>query len=362
MNIVFRVDSSHVMGIGHIMRCMALADVLRDKGHNVDFICRDMPGNYIFALKDKNFTVIELPYDIRLQKQLRVLSQYQQWLGESKEVDLQQTLSYLAKMKQIDWLVVDHYGIDDNWEAACRPYVKKIMIIDDLADRAHDCDLLLDQNYSADSMNRYVGLVTDYCKKLLGPYFALMRPEFNEARKKIINRDGKVERLMVSLGGTDASNGTQKVLEAIYLSKCSSLQVDVVVGAASQHKNEIQKWCEDHQNYHFHYGAKNMAEIMGNADLAIGAGGGTTWERCCLGLPSLVIQTANNQEELIKQGVSANIIEYLGDLGNLSKDKIAQRLNEIIADPEQLIMMSQAGMALVDGLGVNRVVTEMMKL
>lgn len=362
MNVCFRVDSSHQMGIGHLMRCMVLAENLRQQGHTVTFICRELPGNYIFTLKSKHFPVIVLPYDASTAVSLLHLPQHQQWLGALSEIDLQQTLAYLSQVRNIDWLVVDHYGLDIAWEAACRPYTKKILIIDDLADRLHDGDILVDQNYYLHSSSRYENRVPSQCKTFIGPHYALLRAEFHEIRQKINQRVGDIRRLMVSLGGSDTSNGTQKVLQGIHHSVFKDLSVDVVLGATSLHQEEIKRWCAERENYHFHCPAKNMAEIMENADLAIGAGGTTTWERCCLGLPSLVIQIANNQKELIHQGLAINIFEYLGDMATLNVTDIVEKLNEIATNPRRLKLMSQNGMNLVDGLGAQRISAEMLTI
>jgi UDP-2,4-diacetamido-2,4,6-trideoxy-beta-L-altropyranose hydrolase len=361
MNIIFKVDASHRMGTGHVMRCMTLADALSKKGHKVTFICRELPGNSIAVLKDKNFSVVSLPYNPKIQSLLEMLSEHEQWLGTSKEVDIQETLSYLSKTEKVDWLVVDHYGLDSWWETACRPYAKKIMVLDDLADRIHDCDILVNQNYYVDTADLYKNQVPSHCKKLIGPYYALLRPEFSEARKKSVSRDGVVQRLMVFLGGANYHNVTLKILSGIAHLNYPGLYVDVVLGVTSQYQDEIREFCAE-KNYHFHCPARNMAEIMQNADLSIGAGGSTTWERCCLGLPSLVVAVASNQDGLIKQAVSANILEFLGNIAALDENRIAVRLQKSIFNLKKLEAMSQNGMSLVDGLGVGRVVDEILML
>ncbi|EKD71159.1 MAG: GCN5-related N-acetyltransferase [uncultured bacterium] len=362
MKVVFRVDSSHSIGTGHVMRCMVLADALREKGYSVFFLCRDLPGNHIFALKDKNFCVITLPFNSQEQEALKVLPEHQQWLGTTIQKDCEVTLFQLSLLGNIDWLVIDHYALDNTWETACKAFAKKIMVIDDLADRQHICNLLLDQNYYSNPEKRYNTRLPHDCKTLIGPQFALLRSEFEEIRKKIFPYDGKVKRLMVSLGGCDPDNVTRKVLEGIAGSNCYDLEVDVVLGATSQHKVDIQKWCNQRKNYHFHSPSHNMAELIKNADLAIGAGGISTWERCCLGLPSLVVSIANNQDKLISEACSANAIDYLGNIHDLDVPTIARKLNELVNNPQKLQFMRQIGMSLVDGLGTKRVVNTILSL
>lgn len=360
MNIFFRVDSSNHMGMGHVMRCMVLANTLRKINHSVTFICRELPGNSIDALRDAGYPIILLPFDNMAQKVLLKLPQHKQWVGASRELDLQQTLVHLKKSKPIDWLIIDHYGLDVFWENSFRPYIKKIMVLDDLQDRSHDCDILLDQNFYIHSLDRYHNQVPKHCKLLIGPQYALLRPEFKKQREHVANRDGEIRRLMVSLGGSDNSNGTRKILEGIHLSNYKNLPVDVILTANSPHKYDIQKLCAIHKNLHFHCSTNNMSGLMNNASLSIGAGGTTTWERCCLGLPCLVVRVANNQDELIKQGLLANLFDYIGDIFVLQAEDIANKLNQIGKDPNKLLSMSQNGMNLIDGSGVNRVVYEIL--
>lgn len=359
MNVIFRVDSSLEMGTGHVMRCMVLADELDHEGHNVTFICRELPGNLIFLLKEKHFTVFSLPYSQASRHEISNLNEHRKWLGEKIEIELQQILSYLSKLNKIDWLVVDHYALDNTWQIPCRAYADKIMVIDDLADRNHDCDILLDQNYYSNPTNRYTMRVSNDCKQLIGPNFALLRPEFRETRQSLSNRDGKLQRIMVSLGGNDSHNVTRKIIDGIKASNYSNLPVDIVLGQTSPHKEEIQRLVKKHKNYYFHSPAKNMAELMKNADLAIGAGGTSTWERCTLGLPTLVVNMANNQTQLINEGLKANIFDYLGDISSLDPNQIAKKLNDIASNAKKLQDMSKNGMQLVDGLGVKRVIEAM---
>lgn len=176
MQIVFRVDSATQIGSGHLMRCLTLATALREKGATCAFVCRSHPNNLIALLRQKGFTVYELPQGTEPRSS--------DDLGVPLEVDAQQTQTLLEKLGQVDWLVVDHYGIDANWERFLRPWVKRIFVIDDLADRPHDCDVLLDQNYTH-RQDRYDGLVPAHCSLLLGPQYALLRSEFIAAREKL---------------------------------------------------------------------------------------------------------------------------------------------------------------------------------
>ena len=362
MNILIRTDSSHNIGIGHVMRCLVLAETLRDQGHTVTFMCRELPGNINFHIINKNFSLISLPYNESQQASLSIYSLHQQWLGEIRKIDIQQTLSHLAQIDPIDWLIVDHYGLDLSWESQYRNYTKQLLVIDDLADRKHDCDILLDQNYYRDPSLRYHNLLPYHCNTLIGPQYALIRSEFIEARKNITSRRKKIQRLMVSLGGSDNHNGTETILMGIQHLNRDDIHIDVVLGATSPNKEIIREFCAINKNFSFHCPAKNMAELMQDADLAIGSSGSTTWERCCLGLPSLVVKIAENQNEIIHQGLSIGIFNYLGEVSALDEHTVTDKLNDIIYKSEVLQAMSNNGMQLVDGLGAQRVVEKMQLL
>ena len=172
MRAIIRADSSSVIGTGHIMRCLTLADYMRQNGGDVKFICRDLPGNIVSYIQSKNYPVILLDYE---QSDPSPLSKYEKWLGITRENDCKQCGEILSNEDNIDWLIVDHYALDERWEAQLRKYVKNIMAIDDLANRGHDCDILLDQNLHIDMEERYCELVSESCRQLLGPRERLRR-------------------------------------------------------------------------------------------------------------------------------------------------------------------------------------------
>jgi len=286
LKVAFRAESSAAIGTGHVMRCRALQEALATRG-----------------------AVVVSP-------------------GE-----------------QSDWLVVDHYSLDETWEKQQRQKAARIAAIDDLADRKHDCDLLLDQNFFPDAASRYDGLVPARCRKLLGPRFALLRKEFSTTRRNLRERNGIVRRILVSFGGIDAGNETSKVISLL---KPLRLAVDVVAGAANPHANRIARECAE-AGFTFHRQATNMAELMAAADLAVGAGGSTTWERCALGLPTLQVAIAPNQEALSVALADAGLVTFLG--GSITVEAIKDAIN----NPEKLQQQSERMKALVDGEGAKRV-------
>ena len=254
-------------------------------------------------------------------------------------------------MPRLSWLIVDHYALDKRWEGQMRPFTGKIMVIDDLADRPHDCDLLLDQNLYKGMERRYEGLVPDHCERLLGPRYALLRPEFAAARRTLRHRDGRVRRILVFFGGSDLSNETAKALEAIRLLNRSDIAVDVVVGASNAKGDMIREICQRMPNTCFHLQVENMAELMALADLAIGAGGTTTWERCYLGLPTIVLVLADNQREVAEAMSAAGAIRNVGWHADVTSTGLAEALRMAMASPDFLNAMSERCFAIMGGPG-----------
>ncbi|AEG59495.1 UDP-2,4-diacetamido-2,4,6-trideoxy-beta-L-altropyranose hydrolase [Desulforamulus ruminis] len=348
MKILIRTDSSYQIGSGHVMRCLTLAEALREEGNDVCFISRDLPGNLNDFIKEKGFKVYRLPYAKEQSKDLIKITRHSHWLGVHWKVDAQQTIEILSKEGlDIDWIVIDHYSLDKLYEINLRPFVKKIMIIDDLADRPHECDMLLDQNYYKNMSNRYKGLIPDNCITLLGPKYALLRPEFVRARRKLKNRSGVVNKILVFLGGTDPTNQTMKVLNAISKLNLNHIQVDVIVGQSNPHSQQIRKFCKLAPNFIFHTQVNNMAELMANSDLAIGAGGSTTLERCFLGLPTIALIVADNQAATTNAVAEAGALINLGWSKNITAEKIALEIKNIIAKPTLLRQMSQSSIWLM---------------
>jgi UDP-2,4-diacetamido-2,4,6-trideoxy-beta-L-altropyranose hydrolase len=230
--IIIRTDATLKIGSGHVMRCLTLAEALRDSGAEVRFVCREHSGNLIELIRETEFFVHELPVSEDFEpggtSDSNSRSEYASRLGASLEQDARETINVIQKNIP-DWLIVDHYSLGQAWENRLRPHVHKIMVIDDLADRPHDCDLLLDQNYFQDDVTRYNGLVPPTCTKLFGPQFSLLRPEFAEARKHLKPHNGKVQRVFVFFGGTDSDNITGKALEALSFPELIHLKVDVVM-------------------------------------------------------------------------------------------------------------------------------------
>ena len=351
MKVVFRTDASAQIGSGHVMRCLTLADALRDRGAEVMFVCREHAGNLCDFIENKGYQLCRL---LAPAERCSVLdwNQHANWLGVHWEQDARETIS---SFDRCDWLIVDHYALDRKWETLIRPTAEKIMVLDDLADRHHDCDLLLDQNYYPAMSSRYEKLVSDTCQQLIGPKYSLLREEFILQRNKLSPKEGAVSRALIFLGGNDPSNVTEKVLKAIHNSGLVDLTIDVVIGSGNSNKDSISALCAASlPKVNIHCQIDNMAELMVKADFVVCSGGTITWERCCLGIPAIVIATAENQVDLSSFNAKSGLCLYLGRSKNVSIEKIENALSLFCNAPELLQSFSDKSKDVVDGRGVNR--------
>ncbi len=351
MKVVFRVDASIMMGTGHIMRCRTLATALKKHGAQIRFITRAHPGHLGYMLASDGFAVTVFPPSAGIENKG---NDYVAWLGVSQQEDADQTIAALAN-QLCDWLIVDHYGLDQVWEAQLKLHTSKLMVIDDLANRPHECDLLLDQNYTVASLERYQPWVSAPCQLLLGPRYALLRPEYAQYRDTMAPRTSDIKRVLVFMGGADNANITGKVLTALSIVQLAHLEVDVVIGPNFIHQSRVTEQANARPNTHIHGPLPHLADLMAEADLAIGAGGATTWERLCMSLPSLVLSTAENQIPACEALASSGLIWYLGDAHKLDVPAIESALLEALAAMGTLHDLVTSNQTLVDGRGVSRV-------
>lgn len=353
MNIAIRVDASTAMGTGHLVRCRTLGRALRQQGAAVRFICRANPGHAIDALREEGFVVAALP-EPEAPEDESADEDYARWLGVSQSRDADETIAALESRP--DWLVVDHYGLDAEWEQRLRPHARRILVIDDLANRDHDCDALLDQNYNPDAEARYAERLPTEATRLLGPRYALLGSEYAAYRREVGAHSGRVDRVLVFFGGTDPDNLTGRTLEALSHLAFADVAVDAVLGPNNPHREVLSRPAEARPGITLHAPRPHLADLMAAADLAIGAGGSTTWERCCLGLPSLVVSVADNQRPACEALAADGLIVYLGHADEVSNAGIREALRNLHDDPERLARLAEIGRRIVDGQGTSRVV------
>ena len=359
MNVAFRADASLDIGIGHVMRCLTLADALRERGANCHFICREPPGHLTDLIRKRGFSVHALSYCKPLERPKDEIAASQpahvHWLGSDWQTDARQTGAILAEL-QPDWLVVDHYALDARWERAMKGDYKKLLVIDDLADRVHECDILLDQNWFGDATpNRYREYVPENCVLLLGPCYALLKSEYALLRSLMPPRDGIVKRILVFMGGSDPTNETGKVMDALAHPDLGHLVVDVVIGVNHPDPEGVAKQISKRPDTHLYGSQASLAGWMVRADLMISAGGYTSWERMCLGLPAIVISIADNQTSTNNSMSESGYIDFLGEKEIVTSEIIVSSVRRCMDDPARLKKMSDMGQKLVQGNGLELV-------
>tara|TARA_B100000378_G_scaffold148534_1_gene119941 strand:+ start:1306 stop:2406 length:1101 start_codon:yes stop_codon:yes gene_type:complete len=359
VKVAFRTDASVQIGTGHVMRCLTLADELARQGHQCRFVCREHEGHLgdLIASKGYGLTLLPSHSDSELVLKDRGSDNYALWLGVPWQEDARQTLDALKAWKP-DWLVVDHYALDAKWERALADAAGKIMVIDDLANRPHECAMLLDQNLGRAGSD-YDGLVPVGCQRLTGPRYALLRPEFAKLREQSLKRrrNPELRRILVSLGGVDRTNVTGRVLEALSESALPrSTELDIIMGAAAPYLDDVrQQAARLPFQATVSVNVKDMAQRMCLADLSIGAAGSTSWERCCMGLPSVTVILAENQREIAealakyKAGLLVDIPQFTEELTGLIK--------MYAGDVEMRQLLSQNAAQVCDGGGADRVVS-----
>ena len=363
MKIVFRTDSSHQIGSGHVMRSLTLADALKEQGCDCAFVSRLHPGNLNELIRQRGYGVHELAVCTReasRKDQSAPELAHGEWLGGDWASDVEETKAAIGE-RGADCLVVDHYALDEQWETALRPHCAKIMVIDDLADRKHDCDLLLDQNLVADMEQRYEGKLPANCGRMLGPEYALLKPEYSKLRDEVSPRKGQIRGVLVYFGGADSVNLTGMAIDAFLSLQRNDVQLDVVINPEGPNSTEIRMQVEGNDQIKLHESLPSLAPLLAKADLGIGAGGATSWERCCLGLPTLVITLAENQKPSAAELDRNKLVRWLGHKDEVSEVALANALKELL-DSELSPEWSERCRKQVDGRGVERVWQALLQL
>jgi UDP-2,4-diacetamido-2,4,6-trideoxy-beta-L-altropyranose hydrolase len=346
--VVIRVDSSSRLGTGHVMRCLTLADALRRRSVQTTFLSRPLPGNLLSVIEQRGFAchpITSTPSDAE---------------RPNSDADANETRAFLAaRSRKPQWLVVDHYALDASWERVIRRDVEHVMVIDDLADRAHDCDLLLDQNLLENSGERYRGKVPERATMLLGPRYAVLRPEYGEAHRRARIRSGPIKNVLIFFGGGDTTAITLDAIDAFTGLGRDDMTLDVVAPIGGE--DRIRARTTGTRTIRVHGRLESLAALLEQADLVIGAGGTTSWERLCVGVPSLVITIAENQRAIAAELHRRELIRWLGDAGQLQPGALNTALEELTThdlSPE----WSERCLAVIDGNGVERVCDSMLAL
>lgn len=370
--VLFRCDASLAIGSGHVMRCRNLARALRRRGAEVLLICRQQPGALIDQLS-KEFAVLtlaSLPASRQAIDRAPGRELYAGWLGCSQEADADACLLALADdgAGPFDWIVVDHYGIDQIWEqricaglSACQARAPRLLAVDDLADRVHHADALLDANrLDACARKRYEPLCPTDCHLFLGPGYAPLDPLYPQLQPLAPQRRS-LRRLLIFYGGVDQGNDTALALEALSHPQLSQLEVDVVLGPQAPHHSSVQRLVEQRPHTRLHRGLSSLAGLFLRADLALGAAGTASWERAALALPTLVTPVAQNQLQGAR-ALAASGAALLVPLQSVPRPRelLTRLILHLQECPERLSLLSDAARSLGDGRGLGRLVTFML--
>lgn len=329
---VFRADASVRVGGGHVLRCLALADTLASRGWRVLFACSPETPRTVTKLS-------------RSCHGVKILS------GTASSV--QRTMRDL--LAGSDLLVVDSYEIDTSQEEEWARYTKKVMVLDDLPAKPHHCHLLLDQTLGR-MPSHYADLVPADCVVLTGPRHALLRAEFARLREASTKRvrPGHAPRVLISFGLTDVGSATLYTLKAV-AGMASPFEIDVLVGSAAQDRTAIQgEAARLGKRARVHQDVEDVAGLLCKADICIGAGGSSSWERCALGVPSLIISVADNQRLIAAELDRVRAAVYLGPREAVAPKQITDALTRLIGGAE-LGAMSTKAASICDGLGAIRV-------
>ncbi len=362
--VAIRADASGKIGTGHVMRCLVLAEQIRREINDVKiiFLCVREDGNLISHIQGLGYQVVELARydDVETARQLAIRIS---------------TASSESISRPIDLLIVDHYRLDVVWEQTMRELARTILIIDDLANRVHDCDALLDQNLNQQMAERYLTLVPESCRCFIGPRHLLLRPEFLLVREQMKNRivelrdsslQLSVRNILIFYGGSDPTRETMKALQAVTLwldrlrdyageLNVCEVRVNVISGTSNPMFTEIEEQCNTMKNIQLFRHVDNMAEILLDTDIVLGAGGVAMWERCYLGVPSIVTIVAENQRSTTEYAALQGAIWNAGWHADVTAHDLAVLLERADQDFHRRKRMSERAVVMMkEGIGEKR--------
>ncbi len=320
----FRFEASSKIGAGHAIRSSVLADALTEKAWQCKIVTSETSYNFI---KD---------------------------LERFERVDPD---SFFEERPSCDLLVIDSYDLGEDYEKHFRDCTKKIMVIDDLANRKHDSDILLDHTYGREAYD-YKDLVPEGCKILAGSDYVLLRKEFVELRSKALEKrraTKEIKRLLISMGGSDPENHAVKVLEIVRKSGFSGV-IDLALGFSNHNRLLVEKYAQDFLlNVNIHLNP-DMGELIYQADLAIGGGGSSMWERSCLGLPTLMVVLADNQFSIAQNLHKSGAAIYLGEINTIDVNDASTILKNLIQDNFQRERLQNNSFQICNGQGISSII------
>lgn len=333
---VIRADASVTTGTGHVVRSRTLATQLKARGWDIVFAVRELPSGLEASLA-------ELGRVLWIDAQVEIVEE-PAWIGE--------------RVGDVNLCVTDSYAIGAEWQASSRRWARSLMVIDDLATAPQDADLILNQNLGVLESD-YEDLVSADARTLIGPRYALVRPAFAAMRDALAPRSGRIDRVLIFMSGADIANITQRAAAA-----CDQLGVpaDVVVGPAYPYSSDFKRWASDKTLINVHHNISDMERLMASADVSIGAASSASWERCTLGLASILVTLAANQEAVESELVRLGAALSLGWHHQVTGEDLVGAIEGLRTNPDTVRLMSHAAADITDGRGVDRVVAEVQRL
>jgi UDP-2,4-diacetamido-2,4,6-trideoxy-beta-L-altropyranose hydrolase len=331
MTIFFRLDEFGKTGNGHLVRCLTLAKEIAKQQSEIVFICAEV--------SEESASQINLAGFI-----LERISTFEDEINDAQKV------TEVLKKYTLGIAIVDHYGLNIEWNKIVFEHVKKLIVIDDLINRPFYCHLLISPNCFHTSA--YNLLVPEFCELLLGPEFVFIKPEYIQNKKSSLKNS--IDRILIFMGGADSKNVTSKLIVALSENEFNSIHLDIVIGTNNSNKLEIDHLANERGNFTLYFDRPHLADLMNTADLSIGAGGNTAWERVCVGLPSFIITLADNQVPLANYLNNLGFVSYIGNYDIITNILIQNSIRKEIKDG-QLRKNFNANKNICDGMGVSRV-------
>ena len=349
---IFRCDASKSIGSGHLLRCITLANFLKKEGLKSLFVCIDIDPYFLTIIEKNSHKCLNFDFQNKISFKSEFLDNF---LNYDWYKDSQFTIKIINELKT-EWVIIDNYLLDFKWENLVRKYTKNIMAIDDLANRKHNCDILLDQNFVNNFYTRYDFLVPKNCIKLLGPNYAVVKEDFVKARE-ISKFRNKINKILIYFGSTDKYNLVLKTIKKIIERFNDNFKLYVVLSISSLFNQEIKDYCKNFDNIFVIEWVESLANLMIEADICIGAVGSVTWERCCLKLPSIVTSVAENQKEIALKLSEEKVLLWVGDQSENTANEIILNLEKLHNNSKLQGEISRNCSDLVDGNGTKRIVS-----
>ena len=353
LRIAIRVDASAQIGTGHLRRMLALGIALREVGGEARFITRSLGVDSIGMITGAGFkdtTLLGPSVNFFLPDPA---VPHAAWAAVSPEQDIGNTCDAISDFAP-DWMVVDHYAFDARWHTGVREMLGcRLAVIDDLADRALDADMVVDHNYHPDHDAKFAAVIAGKPKLLAGPCYALLGPSYADAPR--YNFRQEVRSIGVFMGGVDAGAHSMDVLDAIETIQFNG-SIEVVSTSANPGLAALRKRVLARPQTKLSLDLPDLAAFFGRHDLQVGAGGGASWERCCIGAPTLLIVVAENQNSVAPQLAADGIVALAREP---TAQAISTELAALLADVEKRRTLANQSSSLVDGHGALRVAKEM---